>query len=101
MNSQVNYNPVADELREVVARAEELMRSIGNAEEATVIQLRDRVANTVNLAKARLDSLRTKTRTTVTEAAQTTDAYVRENPWTAIAGGAVLGLIMGALITRR
>lgn len=101
MNTQANYNPVADELREVVARAEELMRALGNAEEATVIQLRDRVANTLDAAKARLNSARSRARDTVTQAAQTTDTYVRENPWTSVASGAVLGMIIGALLARR
>ncbi len=101
MNTQANYKPVEDELREVVARAEELMRSIGNAEEATVIQLRDRVNKTVNTAKARLNELSNRTRASMYDAARTTDTYVRENPWSAVASGAVLGIIVGALIARR
>lgn len=100
MNAQVETGPLAQELREVVARAEDLLRSISHAEETAVVQLRERATSTVNQAKAKLDEAAVEARNTAGDWLQTTEQYTRENPWTAVAGSAAFGLIVGALLAR-
>lgn len=100
MNAQVETGPLAQELREVVARAEDLLRAISHAEETAVVQLRERATSTVNQAKTKLNEATAQARGGVEDWLQTTEQYTRENPWTAVAGSAALGLIVGALLAR-
>lgn len=100
-HGQADNGPITQELREVVARAEDLMRSISQAEEAAVVQLRQRAAATVNDAKAKLSEVGIKARGNTKDFLRTAEGYVRENPWTSVASAAATGLIVGALMVRR
>lgn len=90
-----------DELRTVVARAEQLLEALQDTGDDAVDALRSRATEAVNSAKRRLQSVRNKTRDTVIGAANAADDYVRENPWQTIAVGALFGLFVGALLVRR
>lgn len=100
-HGQADNGPITQELREVVARAEDLMRSISEAEEVAVVQLRQRAAATVNDARAKLSEVGLKARGNTEDFLQTAEQCVRENPWTAVASAAATGLIVGALMLRR
>jgi ElaB/YqjD/DUF883 family membrane-anchored ribosome-binding protein len=93
--------PIAQELREVVARAEELMQSISDAEEVAVVQLRERAATTMTNAREKLDQVSAQARESTESFLRTAEEYVQENPWTAVAGSAAAGLVVGALLARR
>lgn len=99
-HTQTDTGPIAQELRDVVARAEDLMRSISHAEETAVVQLRERAAATLNDARAKLTEVSSKTRENAENFLHTSEEYVRRNPWTAVAGSAAAGLIVGALLAR-
>jgi ElaB/YqjD/DUF883 family membrane-anchored ribosome-binding protein len=68
---------------------------------ATAAQSGERIAE----ARARAQAAIVRARTVAVEqgkqAAQTTDQYVRENPWAAIGVSAAIGLLVGLLIGRR
>ena len=89
----------ADELRNVVARAEKLMATLEASSEDTIVKLRARATQAVASAKDRLQSLQNSTRDAVTNAAKATDDYVRENVWSTIAlavlAGCALGFVLG------
>jgi len=89
----------ADELKEVVGKAEELLESLGSSE--TVDKLRQRVTNTVASARSRIVALEGDAKKAASQAANVTDEYVHSNPWTAVALGAVVGAVAAALLTRR
>jgi ElaB/YqjD/DUF883 family membrane-anchored ribosome-binding protein len=84
---------LADELRAVVSQAEELLRAVGDDGDAAVAALRERVLASIETARARLGDLE--------QHAAAADTYVRQNPWTAVAIGAGIGLLAGALLIAR
>ncbi|OGA25177.1 MAG: hypothetical protein A3I02_08785 [Betaproteobacteria bacterium RIFCSPLOWO2_02_FULL_67_26] len=68
---------------------------------ATAAQSGEKIAE----ARARTQAAIARARTVAVEqgrqAAQTTDQYVRDNPWAAIGVSAAIGLLVGLLIGRR
>jgi ElaB/YqjD/DUF883 family membrane-anchored ribosome-binding protein len=89
---------LAAELRRVVEEAEELLGSA--ADSVTLGALRDRVTETIGLAREKLADLEREARQRGRRAAAATESWVRTNPWAALAIGAGIGLIAGALIMR-
>lgn len=90
-----------DELRNVVDKAEELLRSLGENGEDIAADLKDRVSSTLNAARHRIGELESSAREATTSAAETADEYVSANPWMAVAVAAAVGLLAGAALTRR
>ena len=94
MTEAFNGSRLAEELRALVSDAEALLRSSaatagGAAQahaEATVAELRDRLAGIEGQVKARARDL---------------DSYVRENPWQAVAIAGGVALLLGLIMSRR
>lgn len=104
MEFNVNKNgaaTAADQLSEIVTKAEELLSTMSQAGDAPAVELRQRVQATLENAKGRLSQLQAQTQDVVTKGMKSTDEYVRGNPWTAIAVAAGVGAFVGALIARR
>jgi len=91
----------ADELRNVVARAEKLIATLENSGEDAIVKLRARASQAVAAAKDRLQNLQSSAVDSVRGAAKATDDYVHENPWQTLACGVAFGLFVGALLARR
>jgi ElaB/YqjD/DUF883 family membrane-anchored ribosome-binding protein len=68
---------------------------------ATAAQSGERIAEARVRAQAAIARARTVAIEQGKQAAQTTDDYVRENPWAAIGVSAAIGLLVGLLIGRR
>jgi len=92
---------LADELRNVVTQAEELLHAIGDHSDDTLGALRQRVHESVDAARARLADMEEETARMTDRAATAAENYVQENPWAAVAIGAGIGLVAGALLMRR
>jgi ElaB/YqjD/DUF883 family membrane-anchored ribosome-binding protein len=90
---------VAAELRRIVEQAETLLGAAG-ADNATLGALKDRVTQTIGSAREKLADLEQDARQRGRRAANATESWVRSNPWAALAIGAGVGLIVGALIMR-
>ena len=104
MEFNVNKNgaaTAADQLSEIVAKAEDLLSRMSQAGDAPAAELRERVQKTIENAKGRLSHLQTQTQDVVNKGMKSTDEYVRSNPWTAIAVAAGVGAFVGALVARR
>jgi ElaB/YqjD/DUF883 family membrane-anchored ribosome-binding protein len=94
MTDAFNGSRLADELRALVSDAEALLRSSaatasGAAQEhaeATVEELRGRLAGLEGQVKARARDL---------------DSYVRDNPWQAVAIAGGVALLLGLIMSRR
>jgi len=101
VNEHSNRDPeaIAEELRRIVDQAEELMGNAGVGEHLN--DLRDRVNDTLTQAKAKLADLEKEARVHGKRAAVATETWVRANPWTALAIGAGIGLIIGAVLLTR
>ena len=89
----------------VVTDADQLLKLVTEEGGDKAVALRSKVERNLNAAKERLrdleDAVLERTRAT----ARATDEYVHENPWqtVGIAAGlsAVLGVVIGLLLTRR
>ena len=104
MELNVNKNgaaTAADQLSEIVTKAEDLLSRMSQAGDAPPFELRQRVQATIENAKVRLSQLQTETQDVVNKSLKSTDEYVRSNPWTAMAVAAGVGAFVGALVARR
>jgi ElaB/YqjD/DUF883 family membrane-anchored ribosome-binding protein len=90
---------LAAELRRIVEQAEQLMDAAG-ADSATLGALRDRVNETIGSAREKLADIEQAARQRGRRAALATESWVRSNPWAALAIGAGIGLVVGAVIMR-
>ena len=98
-NGARNSESTVVELNRVVAQAEELLKTLGEEGGAAAEAVRQRVVRTVNQAKVRLGEASERVRGAATEAAQSTDRYVHDNPWKAIAYGAAIGAAFALIAT--
>ena len=79
-----------DDLRAVIAGAEELLRATADQGGAKVEEVRVRTEETLRAARARLE-----------DTGRRLDDQVREHPWTAVGVAAGIGLIVGVLLGRK
>ncbi len=91
---------LADELREVVSKAEALLGALAADKDDAVAQLRERVYGAVDAAKVGIADMERQAGIVAQRASVATEAYVRENPWTVVGGAAAAGLLLGALFTQ-
>lgn len=94
---------LAEELRNVMRQAEKLVTALGEDRDAALVELREHVGIALAEAKKRLSKFEEHARNLQDTAGAAVDAtsaamdtYVRENPWTAVAVGAAIGLILGS-----
>ena len=92
---------LVDDLKIVIADAEEILRTTAGLAGEKVVELRGQIKERLEDAKIRLvdveNALIGKTRA----AAQATDVYVKENPWQAVGIAAGIGLLIGIFSSRR
>lgn len=91
---------VAD-VRILIDDTEELVKATASQAGDKIVDIRNRTQEAVANLKPQLSKLETlvvdRAKTTVTAA----DAYIHDNPWTAIGVSAGIGLVIGLLIGRR
>lgn len=88
------------DLRVVVADAEELLRATAGQAGEKVSAARERIQENLAAAKERLAAAQDAVLARTKEAAKVTDEYVHDNPWKAVGAAAGVGLIIGMLISR-
>lgn len=86
-----------EDFDKVVRDSESLLRSLANVSGEKALALRESVQANLDNAKARLHDLREATGIRVGAAARQADAYVHDNPWTAIGLAAAVGVIIGLI----
>ena len=89
---------LAEELRNVVNQAEELLRAIGEDGSEAVSALRERVNEAVDTAKTRLSDLEQEAAGVAERTTSSVEQYIRDNPWTSIGIAVGTGLLLGALL---
>ena len=100
VENDVSKEKLMQDLRVVVADAEELLRAtVGQAGEKVAV-VRERIQGNLVVAKERLVAAEQAVVAKTKQAAKATDEYVHENPWKAVGIGAGVGLIVGMLISR-
>jgi len=92
----------AAELRGAVARAEALLGTLPDTGDADLGALRERIAASIESARARLDSIEARARGAHETATAAFERWSRANPWAALAIGAGIGLALAlAFLGRR
>lgn len=100
VEGEVSKEKLMQDLRVVVADAEELLRATAGQAGEKVSAARERIQENLAAAKVRLAAAQETVVAKTRQAANATDEYVHENPWKAVGIGAGVGLIIGMLISR-
>lgn len=90
-----------NDLKLVIADAEELLRVTADQASGAATEVRGRIQGRLQQAKAELARLQEAAIAKVKAAGHATDEFVHENPWKSIGIGAGVGLVIGLLIGRR
>lgn len=92
---------LVEDFSKVVADTEMLLRGLASAGGDKAAAMREAAEANLASAKARLRDLQATVSDKATGVANEADAYVHENPWTAIGIAAAAGLILGLVIAGR
>lgn len=103
MNTEatVTKDKLVQDVRIVVADAEELLKATASQAGEKVTAARERIQDSLHQAKVKLAEAEDVVVLKTKQAARVTDEYVHENPWRAVGIAAGVGLIVGLLIGRR
>jgi ElaB/YqjD/DUF883 family membrane-anchored ribosome-binding protein len=92
---------LGEELRHIVDHAEALLAALGDEGDAKIGSLRERVAHSIDAARARLDEMQSDADRASERAAAAIEQWMMDNPWTTVAIGAGIGLAVGILLSAR
>jgi ElaB/YqjD/DUF883 family membrane-anchored ribosome-binding protein len=90
-----------EDLRMVVADAEELMKATANQAGEQVSTVRNKASESLRVAKARLAEAQASAVERLKVAAKTPDHYVHDKPWQSVGIAATVGILIGVLIGRQ
>jgi ElaB/YqjD/DUF883 family membrane-anchored ribosome-binding protein len=98
-------NPIARDIQNVVSDAQDLLKTVQTEGAERVSdkmgEVRAKVQTQIDAARQTLGELQQTVQATATQYMDTTDAYVRANPWQAVGVSAAVGALVGFLIARR
>ncbi|HEY2678930.1 MAG TPA: hypothetical protein VGI65_18325 [Steroidobacteraceae bacterium] len=89
------------EIKNLLADVEELVARIADMQDADVGRLRSKVQRAVDAAKESLAEGAESVRQRAQGVADSADDYVRDSPWQAVGIAALVGAVVGMLLTRR
>ena len=94
-------SPIARDIQNVVTDAQELLKTVQSEGQTRLTEVKGQVQAKLDNAKVMLGQLGTQVQDGAKQAMDTTDTYVRDNPWRAVGISAAVGAIVGILIARR
>ncbi len=97
----VTREKLMDDMRAVIADAEELLRATATVAGDKISVAREHIQDSLYRAKVKLAETEGVLLDRTREAARLTDDYVHDNPWQAVGIAAGIGVIVGMLIGRR
>jgi ElaB/YqjD/DUF883 family membrane-anchored ribosome-binding protein len=89
------------EIKNLLADVEELVARIADMQDADLERVRDKVQRAVDAAKQSLSEGADSVRRQAQTVADSADDYIRESPWQAVGIAALVGAVVGMLLTRR
>ena len=101
LNVSAAREQLVEDFQKVVTDTEALLRAMASVPGEKAIAMRANVEERLNVAKERLRGLQGAAVEKTTAAARATDEYAHENPWTLIGVAAVVGLLVGLIISDR
>ena len=97
----VPKDKLMEDLRLVVADAEELLHATANQAGGESAAARSRIQNSLQVVKGRMVDAETALIERTQQAVKDTDQYVHDNSWQAVGMSAIAGVLVGILIARR
>src|SRR6187549_3456644 len=101
MHSRATPDSVGRDVKNVVNEAQELLKTVQAEGSNRMDEVKSKVTAQYDQARAKLGDLQATVSDGAKVAVDETDAYVRANPWTAVAIAAGVGAVIGFLCTRR
>ena len=89
------------DVKVLVKDTEELVRATASEAGEKIVDIRNRAQEAVNNLKPQLVKMETAVVDKAKATCTATDAYIHDNPWTAIGVAAGVGLVIGLLVGRR
>jgi ElaB/YqjD/DUF883 family membrane-anchored ribosome-binding protein len=96
-----NANPIARDIQNVVTDAQELLKTVQTEGQGKLADVKAKMSEQLDSAKQMLTQLQSTVQEGAKAAVDTTDTYVRANPWRAVGISAALGALIGFLAARR
>lgn len=100
-DTAVSKDKLVQDLKVVIADAEELLRATASQAGEKAVIAREKIQDSLHKAKIKLAEAEEVVVDKTKQAARATDEYVHEHPWRAVSVAAGIGLIIGLLISRR
>jgi ElaB/YqjD/DUF883 family membrane-anchored ribosome-binding protein len=89
------------EVKNLIADVEDLLARIADLKDADVSRVRNKVLQAVGNAKESIAESADNLRRQAREAVTATDDFVHDSPWQAVGIAALVGALVGILVTRR
>lgn len=99
--TDVSKEKLAADLKIVISDAEELLRATAGQAGEKVAELRGKMQDRLNNARATLAKAQDAVVDKAKQVGNATDDYVHDNPWKSVGIAAGVGLLVGILIGRR
>lgn len=96
-----NLKTARTDMKSLIRDAQDLFREATSSTGVKAEELRDRGLSLLDAAIDKAQDMQAAVVETGREVAGSADDYVRENPWTAVAVSAGVGLLVGLLIARK
>ena len=100
-NTGARTSPITRDIQNVVTDAQELLKTVQTEGESKLADVKTRVQGQLDVARQKLGELQETVQDGAKVAIDTTDEYVRSNPWRAVGISAALGALIGFLAARR
>jgi ElaB/YqjD/DUF883 family membrane-anchored ribosome-binding protein len=97
----VSREKLVEDLKAVVSDAEGLLKATADQTGGKVAEVRGRIEESLKAARARIAEEGKAVVEKAKSAAKSTDEFVHDHPWKAVGIGALVGLLVGFLISRR
>ncbi len=97
----VGKDRIAQDMKAVIADAEELLRATASQAGDQIQAARERIEDSLYRAKVKLAEVEGMVLDSTREMARAADDYVHDYPWRAVGIAAGVGLVVGLLIARR
>ena len=100
-DTAVTKEKLAQDLKIVIADAEDLLRATASQAGEKVSAAREKIQDSLRRAKLKLADVEDVIVDKGKQAARATDEYVHDQPWRAVGIAAGIGFVIGLLIGRR
>ena len=88
-------------LNDFLDNVDDLTKAIKDVETPDIARVRAKVKIALSAAKSALADSASQVTGQARQLTKTTDSYVRDNPWQVVGIAAVVGVVLGALMSRR